>query len=75
MSLRKLIDEAAGIGALKSSGVKLCSTKSSPYCRMERLVERTGQMGVPVTEVLFEEQESEFILGFDRAKLGKLLET
>jgi hypothetical protein len=41
--------------------------------KAERLVKRTGQMGVPITEVLYEDQESEFILGFDRAKLGELL--
>ena len=97
IGIRKLIDEATGAGALKTSGVKLYSTKSCPYCRMEkawldsnkvrydliyvdddqaeaeRLFARTGQMGVPVTEILYEDQESEFILGFDQAKLGKLL--
>jgi glutaredoxin/uncharacterized protein (DUF302 family) len=97
IGIRKLIDEAAGVGMLKPTGVKLYSTKSCPYCRMEktwldskeihydliyvdedqaeaeRLVKRTGQMGVPVTEVLYEDQESEFILGFDRAKLGDIL--
>ncbi len=97
IGIRKLIDEAAGAGALKPSGIKLYSTKSCPYCRMEkswldskkvrydliyvdddqaeaeRLFARTGQMGVPVTEILYEDQESEFILGFDQAKLGKLL--
>jgi hypothetical protein len=30
-------------------------------------------MGVPVTEILYEDQENEFILGFGLAKLGKLL--
>ena len=97
IGIRKLIDEAAGAGALKPSGIKLYSTKSCPYCRMEkswldskkihydliyvdddqaeaeRLFARTGQMGVPVTEILYEDQESEFILGFDQAKLGRLL--
>jgi glutaredoxin 3 len=38
-----------------------------------RLVERTGQMGVPVTEILYEDHDSEFILGFDQSKLGKIL--
>lgn len=39
----------------------------------ERLVARAGRMGVPVTEILYEDQESEFILGFDQAKLGEIL--
>ncbi len=95
--IRKLIDESAGAGELKPSGVKLYSTKSCPYCRMEkswldskkvkydlvyvdedqaeaeRLVARTGQMGVPVTEILYEDQDSDFIVGFDQARLTKLI--
>jgi hypothetical protein len=30
-------------------------------------------MGVPVAELLYEDQESEFILGFDQPKSGRLL--
>jgi len=95
--IRKLIDEAAGAGELKPAGVKLYSTKSCPYCRLEkswldtkkvkydlvyvdedqaeaeRLVARTGQMGVPVTEILYEDQDSDFVVGFDQAKLTKML--
>ncbi len=95
--IRKLIDEAAGAGELKPAGVKLYSTKSCPYCRLEkswldskkvkydlvyvdedqaeaeRLVARTGQMGVPVTEILYEDQDSDFVVGFDQAKLSKML--
>jgi len=97
LGVRKLIDEVSGAGELKPTGMRLYSTKSCPYCRMEkswldskkikydlvyvdddqaeaeRLVARTGQMGVPVTEILYEDQDSEFILGFDQAKLAKLL--
>jgi Glutaredoxin and related proteins len=97
LGIRKLIDEAAGAGELKPKGVKLYSTKSCPYCRMEkswldskkikydlvyvdedqgeaeRLVARTGQMGVPVTELLYEDQDSEFVFGFDQARLAAML--
>jgi glutaredoxin 3 len=95
--IRKLIDEASGAGELKPAGIKLYSTKSCPYCRMEkawlderkakyeliyvdedqaeaeRLVARTGQMGVPVTEILYEDMDSEFVLGFDKARLSRMI--
>ena len=95
--IRKLIDEASGAGELRPAGIKLYSTKSCPYCRMEkawlderkvkyeliyvdedqaeaeRLVARTGQMGVPVTEILYEDLDSEFVLGFDKARLSRMI--
>lgn len=37
------------------------------------MVKATGQMGVPVTEIDYEEGESEFIVGFDRNRLSSLL--
>jgi glutaredoxin 3 len=39
----------------------------------ERMVQRTGQMGVPVTEIGYEGGEAEFVVGFDRARLGQML--
>lgn len=39
----------------------------------EEMVQATGQMGVPVTALEFEEGESEFVVGFDRNKLSALL--
>jgi len=39
----------------------------------EEMVQATGQMGVPVTALEFEEGESEFVIGFDRNKLSALL--
>jgi glutaredoxin/uncharacterized protein (DUF302 family) len=39
----------------------------------EEMVKATGQMGVPVTVLEFEEGESEYIIGFDRNKLSELL--
>ncbi len=34
----------------------------------EEMIERTGQMGVPVTEI-----DGEMVVGFDRDKISKLL--
>lgn len=39
----------------------------------ERMVRGTGQLGVPVTEVSYDEGGSEFIIGFDRARLARTL--
>lgn len=39
----------------------------------EDMVKATGQMGVPVTEVQYEEGDSEYVIGFDRNKLSSLL--
>lgn len=96
-SLRSLVETAAGVGPMKPTKLKLYSSHSCPYCKMEKswldgkkaaydlvyvdddqkeaeeLVRRTGQMGVPVTEVAYEGGESEFIVGFDRAKLEKVV--
>jgi len=95
--LRELVHAAAGVGEPKLEKVKLYSTKSCPYCRMEkswlegqkiefeevyvdldqaeaeRLVRNTGQLGVPVTEFVYNEGEAEYVVGFDRARLQDLL--
>ena len=97
IGIRKLIDDVSGAGNLRPTAVKLYSTRSCPYCRMEKawldsqklryeliyvdddqaeaesLVNRTGQMSVPVTELLYDDHDSEFILGFDQAKLAQML--
>lgn len=78
--------------------VKLYSTVSCPYCRMEKawlegnkinhevvyvdqnqeeavkMVRKTGQMGVPVAEIEFEDGDSQFVIGFDVPKLSEILE-
>ncbi len=41
----------------------------------ESLVARTGQQGVPQTEVAYEDGSVEFIIGFDKAKLKKVIAT
>ncbi len=95
--LKELIHQAAGVGELRPTSVKLYSTMSCPYCKMEKtwlesknvehqvvyvdlnqkeaeaMVQKTGQMGVPVTEILFDEGEPEYIIGFDKPKLAGLL--
>ncbi len=97
LALRGLVNKAADVSDPKPVGVKLYSTHSCPYCRMEktwldskklvhevvyvdddekeahRLVERTGQMGVPVTEIAYDSGEPEFIVGFDKKRLETLL--
>lgn len=95
--IKSLIHQAAGVEELKPNRVKLYSTKSCPYCKMEKtwlekngveheqiyvdanqqaaeeMISRTGQMGVPVTEIGYADSEPEFIIGFDKAKLSELL--
>ncbi len=40
----------------------------------EHMVEKTGQMGVPVTEIQYEGEEVEYIIGFDKTKLSSILQ-
>ena len=39
----------------------------------EKMVQNTGQMGVPVTEVVYDDGESEYIVGFNKVQLSKVL--
>ncbi len=94
-----MINKATGAGELKIESVKLYSTMTCPYCKMEQswlegkkikhemvfvdlnpkeaqaMVEKTGQMGVPVTEIIYEEGDPEYVIGFDKPKLAQLLNT
>ncbi len=96
-SMKELIHTAAGVGPLKPTHIKLYSTTTCPYCKMEAawldskkvsydevhvdqnqaeaddMVKKTGQMGVPVTSVQYEDDEEEFIIGFDKQKLASIL--
>lgn len=82
---------------MKAKKVKLYSTVSCPYCRMEKawlegnninhevvyvdqnqeeavnMVRKTGQMGVPVTEIEFDEGDPQFVVGFDASRLSEIL--
>lgn len=95
--IKNLIHLAAGVSQLRPTSVKLYSTITCPYCKMEKtwleennithdvvyvdqnpeeaqkMVEKTGQMGVPVTEIQFEEGEPEYIIGFDKSRLSQIL--
>jgi len=95
--LEEIVNKAAKVGVLKPQKVKLYSTMSCPYCKMEeswlkenkvdyevvhvdlnqqeaeKMVEKTGQMGVPVTEIEFEDAESQFVIGFDKHQLLDIL--
>lgn len=95
--VRKLIDGAAGVGALKTVRTVVYSTATCPYCKMEKeyldgkgvkyenllvdinqeagkeMVKRTGQMGVPVTQIEYDDAEPEYVIGFDKERINKLL--
>lgn len=40
----------------------------------EEMVKKTGQMGVPVTAVTYEDGEEEFIVGFDQHRLAAIVQ-
>lgn len=37
------------------------------------MVEKTGQMGVPVTEIVYEDRKSEYVVGFNQPQLAYML--
>jgi len=41
----------------------------------ENLVRRTGQQGVPQTEVIYEDGSTEFVIGFDKKRLEQVVAT
>jgi len=97
VTYRKLVDEASAAGPRTITKIKLYSTASCQYCRMEKafldekqvtyeqvmvdtnqaaaqeMVEKTGQMGVPVTEIIYDDGAEEYIIGFDKMRLSELL--
>lgn len=96
--IKNIIHRAGNITPLKPKSVKLYSTLSCPYCKMEKawleekkiehkviyvdqdqvaakeMVNKTGQMGVPVSEIEYDDAESQYVIGFDRPKLIELLD-
>jgi glutaredoxin len=38
-----------------------------------KMVRKTGQMGVPVTEITYENGKEEFVIGFDKQRLSQIL--
>ena len=39
----------------------------------KEMVEKTGQMGVPVTEIAYADRKPEFVIGFNPPQLGYML--
>ncbi len=50
----------------------LVQVDRSPDAAQE-MVNKTGQMGVPVTEISYDGQEPEYLIGFDKQRLSQLL--
>ncbi len=95
--LKALVNEAAGVGAPKIENVKLYSTATCPYCKMEKeylekngvpfnlvmvdadrkaaeeMVRKSGQTGVPQTEVVYDSGDYDLVIGFDKGRLNQLL--
>ncbi len=95
--LKGLVNEAAGVGDPKIEKIKLYSTATCPYCKMEKeyleknnvkfdlvmvdsdrkaaedMIRKSGQTGVPQTEVIYDSGDSDLILGFDKGRLNQLL--
>jgi len=96
-NIKNLVNEIAGVGELKPKSIKLYTTTTCPYCKMEKawldahqvsyqqvfvdldqaageeMVRKTGQMGVPVTEIIYEDNEPDYIIGFDKPQLSQIL--
>ena len=95
--MKEIVNVGAGAGDLKPTKIKVYSTTTCPYCKMEKawldenkvayenimvdvdraageeMVRKTGQMGVPVTEIQYEDAESDYIVGFDKPQLAQIL--
>jgi glutaredoxin/uncharacterized protein (DUF302 family) len=39
----------------------------------QEMVQKTGQMGVPVTEIIYDNGDEEYIIGFDKSRLSQIL--
>ncbi len=37
------------------------------------MIEKSGQMGVPVTEFIYDDGKTDYLLGFDKAKIDQIL--
>lgn len=82
---------------MQPTKVKIYSTMSCPYCKMEKswldengikhdlvyvdqdyaaaqeMINKTQQMGVPVTEITYAEGEPVYVIGFNKPQLSELL--
>lgn len=57
--------------ASKNINHKTIMVDINPF-EAQKVVNKTGQMGVPVTEITYDNNESEFVVGFDQGKLSSL---
>ena len=64
-SLKKWLNESK----ISYEGVDIAA---DPTRGME-MIQKTGQMGVPVSIITFDDNREEIIIGFDRARLSSLL--
>ncbi len=95
--LKGLVNEAAGVGEPKIERIRLYSTATCPYCKMEKeylekhdvkfdlimvdadrkaaeeMIRKSGQTGVPQTEVVYDSGDYDLVLGFDKGRLNQLL--
>ena len=59
---------------LKSLGVGYTEYNvAEDEAKATEMFEKTGQMGVPVTEIEYPDRKSEFVVGFDQAQLSYML--
>ena len=95
--LKNFVEGTADVKPLQPQKIKLYSTTTCPYCKMEaswldeqkvnydevhvdmnqaeaeEMVKKTGQMGVPVTAVTYDNGEEEYIVGFDKQHLEAIV--
>ncbi len=95
--MREVVHESAGVSEPKVQEIKLYSTATCPYCKLEKayleknnvkfdlvmvdadraaaedMIRKSGQTGVPQTEVIYDDGDSEIIMGFDKSRLSELL--
>lgn len=91
--MKRLVNAIAQVNELRPSKVKLYTTTTCPYCKMEKawldankisyeevlvdlnqkageeMVRKTGQVGVPVTEIIYDDADPDYIIGFDKPQL------
>jgi len=41
--------------------------------KADEMIKKSGQLGVPVTEIVMPDGKSEIVVGFDKPRLGELL--
>lgn len=47
--------------------------KDETITNLKKVVKETGQMGVPVTTIVYDDSETEHVVGFDKNRLASIL--